>query len=215
MSDTITLKAEIRERVGSKAAAALRNDKTQPRLPVVVYGHGQAPLAVSLNMHEFVEGLHHGHRIFEVELPDGKETLLVKDLQYDHLGKKVIHADLVRVNLNELVTVQVPIELRGTAQGTTEGGMLEEALDHLEIECVVSNIPETVPVIIKDLEVGQSIHAKDVTLPEGAALKTDPEAILVVCHPPKAQVEAEAAEEGESPEGPVVITERAAKEESE
>lgn len=210
MSETITLQAEVRDRVGSRKTAALRK---AGKLPAVVYGHGQEPLSIALDQHEFVEGLHHGHRIFDVTLPEGKATLLLKDLQYDHLGKYVIHVDLIRVNLNERVVVEVPVELRGTAKGTAEGGILDESLDHLEVECVVSNIPELIPVTIKDLGIGQAIHAGDVQLPEGAVLKTDPEAIICICHPPKVAVEEAPAEE--APEGPVVITERAPKEEGE
>lgn len=210
MSESITLKAEIRDRVGSRQSAVLRK---AGKLPAVIYGHGQTPISISLDLHEFVEGLHHGHRIFDVALPEGKETLLIKDLQYDHLGKYVIHADLIRVNLNERVTVEVPIEFRGTAKGTTEGGILDENLDRLEVECVVSSIPESFPVVIKDLGVGEAIHARDIELPQGVTLVTDPEAIVCICHAPKAQ--AEEAPEGEAPEGPEIITERAPKAEGE
>ena len=125
MTDTVELKAELRDRAGTKAAARLRREG---KLPAVVYGHGQEPVSIAVDAHDFVEGLHHGHRIFNFVMPTGAQTLLVKDLQYDHLGKDVIHADLVRVNLNERVVVEVPVELRGTAKGTHEGGIVEESL---------------------------------------------------------------------------------------
>lgn len=209
MSDTLSLKAEVRERVGSRQSAALRK---AGKLPAVIYGHGQPPLSIALDRHEFVEGLHHGHRIFSVTLPEGPVTLLIKELQYDYLGKTVTHTDLIRVNLNERVTVEVPIEIRGTAKGTTEGGILDENLTSLKVECIVSRIPESIPVVVKDLGIGQAIHAREVPLPEGVTLVTEPEAIVCICHPPK--VEAEEAPAAEAPEGPEVITERAPKEEA-
>ncbi len=205
MTETFVLQAELREQLGKRRTARLRD---QGRLPAVVYGHGKEAVSITLNGHDFVEGLHHGHRIFEMDLPDGKATVLVKDLQYDHLGKNVIHADLVRVDLSERVVVEVPIELRGTAKGTHDGGMIDQGLDHLEVECMVSRIPEVIPVLIKDLGLGELIHARDVSLPEGVTLQTDPDAMICICHLPKVKAAAE-EEEAEMPEGPEVITERA------
>ena len=100
MLETVVLKAEVRQQVGSKHTVRLRREG---RLPAIIYGHGQEPIAISLNLHDFVEMLHHGHRLFDVKMGKESETLLVKDLQYDHLGKDVIHVDLIRVNLAEMV----------------------------------------------------------------------------------------------------------------
>ncbi len=208
MSDTATLKARIRQQAGSRVAARLRQEG---QLPAVVYGHKQDPVSVTLDVREFLDALHRGHRLFNVDIDGGKETLLVKDVQYDYLGKNIIHVDFMRVNLNEMVTVQVGIELRGTAQGTHDGGIVDEVLTHVDIECKVSEIPEVLAVNIKDLSVGQSIHAGQIELPAGTKLVTDPEAVIVVCHEAKAAISAEALE-GEAPEGaaaePEVITEK-------
>lgn len=184
-------------------------------MPAVVYGHKQDSVSVTLDTREFLEALHNGHRLFTVDIDGAKETLLIKSIQYDYLGKDIIHVDLMRVNLNELVTVEVAIELRGTAQGAQEGGIVDEVLTSVEVECKVSEIPEVLPVIIKDLGVGQSIHAGQIELPAGAKLITDPEAVIVVCHEAKAAIAAEALE-GEAVEGteaePEVITEKKADE---
>jgi len=215
MSDTLTLKAQIRQKAGSKVAACLRQ---QGQMPAIIYGHKQDSISISLPMHEFVEALHHGHRIFEMDVEGKKETLLIKDLQYDYLGKSVIHADLMRVNLSERVSVQVAIELRGTAKGTSDGGIVEEVLSYIEVECKVSQIPEALPVNIKDLEMNGSIHAGQIELPEGFKLITEPDAVVVICHEAKAAA-AEEAVEGEAAEGaptePEVITEKKQDEASE
>jgi large subunit ribosomal protein L25 len=214
MAELMTLTAEIREQKGSKAVRRLR-DRKVGKLPAIVYGHGQEPVCISLNAHDFVEALHHGHRIFEVNLPEGKQTLLVKDLQYDHLGKQVIHADLMRVDLGERVTVEVPLELRGTAKGSHEGGIVDQMLDHLEIECGVMEIPEVIAVSIKELGLNQMIHARDVQLPAGAVLKTNPDALVCLCHLPKVKEAEEAAAPAEGLQEPEVITERKPTEEGE
>ena len=104
MSETVVLKAEVRNEVGSKHAARLRRDG---KLPAAVYGHGVGTVAISLDLHNFTEMLHHGHRLFNVKVGKRSETLLVKDLQYDHLGKDIIHADLARVDLTKRVVQQV------------------------------------------------------------------------------------------------------------
>jgi large subunit ribosomal protein L25 len=213
-TEAMSLKADIRDKAGSHASARLRKDG---KLPAVVYGHKQAPISIAINAHDFVGGLHHGHRLFSVELGGSKETLLLKDVQYDYLGKDIIHADLIRVDLSERVTVQVPLDFRGVAKGTTMGGILEEALTQIEVECGVTEIPDVIGVIIRDLELNAAMHAKDIELPAGCVLKTDPEALVVICHESKAAaaVEAEGEEGAEAASSePEVITERHKEEES-
>ncbi len=209
MAQRAVIKAEIRTTLGTKDASRLRR---KGKLPAIVYGHKKEPVAISFDVHGFVEDLHHGHRLFDTDMGGKTETLLVKDIQYDHLGKNVIHADMVRVNLEETVKVVVPIEMRGTSKGSHEGGIVDEHLDHLEIECKVMEIPEVIPVSVKELSVGDAIHAGDVELPAGAKLVTDPEALLLTCHLVAAAKTTEEVEE-EMPAGPEVITEKPAEEE--
>jgi large subunit ribosomal protein L25 len=205
MAKTLLLKAEIRERTGSKAVQKMRKEG---RIPAIVYGHKQTPVAISLDAHNFVEGLHHGHRLMDVQIDKKKEKIIVKDLQYDYLGKNIIHADLMRVDIKEMVKVTVPIELKGAAaaKGTHEGGIIEEHADHLEIECKATDIPETIAVWVKEVGVGDALHASDVPLPEGVKLISPPETLLVTCHLVAAAKTTEQVEE-EMPTAPEVITE--------
>jgi large subunit ribosomal protein L25 len=197
MEENLLLKAEIREHTGSKWAAKVRK---QGRIPAIVYGHKQEPVAVSLDAHNFIEGLHHGHRVMDVQIGKKKATMMVKDLQYDYLGRDIIHVDLVRVDASEMVKVAVPLELKGTAQGTHEGGIIEEHTDHLEVKCKVTDIPE--------------VHAADVELPEGVELASDPGTLLVTCHLVAAAKTTEVLEE-EVPIAPEVIGEAKEPEEEE
>jgi large subunit ribosomal protein L25 len=207
MDKTVVLKAEIRLSRGSKDAAGLRK---QGQIPAIIYGHKKEPVAISLDARSFVEELHRGRRLMDIQLGKENEKMLVKEVQYDHLGKEIIHVDLMRVDVTEMVRVAVPIEFKGTAKGAHEGGMVEVHTDRVEVECRVTEIPERITVSIKEMALGDALHAKDLQLPEGVKLISPPELLLATCHlvaETKTTEELEAA----TPAAPEVIT--AAKEE--
>lgn len=203
MDKTLKIKAEIREEKGSKSAAKIRR---QNKIPAIVYGHKKQSIAITLDRHDFTEGTHHGHRLMDVQLGSKKEGVIVKDIQYDHLGKNIIHADLMRVSATERIKVNVPIELKGTAKGTHAGGIIEEHLDSLEIECLVTDIPEMILVHVNDIDIGQNLHAGDIELPEGVKLVTNTGAMVVACHLVAAAKSTEEMEE-EEPSAPEIIGE--------
>lgn len=203
MEKALPLKAEIREHTGSKSAAKVRK---QGRIPAIVYGHKKEPVAISLDVHNLVEGLHHGHRLMDVQIGKKRQKVIVKDLQYDYLGKDIIHVDLMRVDVTETVKVAVPIELKGTAKGAHEGGIITAHTDHLEIECRVTDIPETIVVSVKDMDVGDVLHAGDIELPEEVKLSSSPETLLATCSLVAAAKAVEEVEE-EAPAAPEVIGE--------
>jgi len=206
MTERLLLKAKIRDNVGSKEADKCRK---QGQTPAIVYGHKKEPRAITLNTHDFVEGLHHGHRIMDIKINGNKETVLIKDLQYDPLGKNVIHADMLVVNVTEKVQVAIPIEVKGAPKGTEEGGILQIHIDSLQIECTVTNIPETLTIPVKEVDVGDALHAKDIELPEGTKLVTDPETLVVSCNIVTEAEVAEAEEEiEEEMAAPTVIGEK-------
>jgi large subunit ribosomal protein L25 len=210
MEETLVLKAEKRDQTGTKAAVQVRR---AGRIPGIVYGHKKEPIAISLDAHSLVQSLHHGHRLFDIQIGRKKDKVLLKDLQYDYLGKDIIHIDLIRVDVSESVKVTVPIELKGTAKGTHEGGIVEEHLDHLEIECKVTDIPDTIIVSVKDVGVGDTLVAGDVELPEGINLITSSTQVIATCSLVAAAKSTEELEE-EVPAAPEVIGE-AKEEESE
>lgn len=205
MIEMLSLQAESRERIGSTGAAALRR---KGRIPAIVYGHKQEPTAISLNAHDFIEGLRHGHRLMDVTLNGSAEKMLVKELQYDHLGRTIIHVDMIRVDVTERIKVEVALELKGVPKGTQEGGVLESRMDHLEVECLAVDIPESIVIPIKDLDVSQSIFARDVKLPEGVKLVTGGDVMVVTC---RVLAEAKTTEQivAETPVAPEVIREKA------
>jgi large subunit ribosomal protein L25 len=209
MEKAQVLKAEIRSQHGSKDAARLRK---QGRIPAVVYGHKKDPVSIALDAKSFAEELHRGRRLMNIQLDKGQETTLVKEVQYDYLGKDIIHVDLMRVDITEMVRVTIPIELKGVAKGTHEGGMVEVHSASIEVECRVTEIPERISVSIKEMAIGDSLHAKDLQLPEGVKLISPPELLLATCHV-VAETKTTEELEAEMPVAPEVIT--AAKEEPE
>ncbi len=204
MAKTISLEAQIRAHTGTKSAVAVRR---QGRIPAVVYGHEQQSVAISLDAHDFAEGLHHGVRLMDLSIDGIAEKAIIKALQYDHLGREVIHADLMRVDVTEIIKVVVPLELKGTPKGAQEGGVLTAHVSRLEVQCLAINIPEAIIVPVKDLGVDESIHAGQVQLPEGVTLVTPAEVLVASCsvlQEIKTTEEVEAA----TPAVPEVITEK-------
>ena len=203
MEKSMLLKAEKREQTGTSSAAKMRKSG---RIPAVVYGHKEEPVAISLDAHTLIEGLHHGHRLMDVQIGKKQEKMIVKELQYDHLSRDIIHVDLMRVDVSEKIEVSVPIELKGVAKGTHEGGVITVHTDHLEVECMVTEIPKVIVVNVKEVGVGDTVHASDVELPAGVKLVSDPEILLVTCSV-IAEVKTTEELEAEMPAAPEVITE--------
>jgi len=163
--DAPPLHARKRDRLGSRYCRRVRS---AGRLPAVVYGHKQDPVPVSIDTREAMRMIGKGERVFTLEIEDGeRETVLLKELQYDHLGTNAVHADFARVDLDERVHVSVPIHLVGEAPGLKKSGaVLMHPVTEIEIECAVVNLPEYIEVEVTALDVGESIRVSDVQLPK-------------------------------------------------
>lgn len=178
MSDTTTLlSAQKRERTGSRYAQRVRN---AGGLPAVVYGHKEEPVSITLNAHETIGHISKGEKVFELDIEGTKQHVLLKDLGYDYLGTNIIHADFARVDLNERVHTNAHLRFIGDAQGLkTAGAIMMHPATELELDVLVSNIPDHIDVDVSEMEVGDIIHASDVKLPlETMKLITDPETIV-------------------------------------
>lgn len=211
------LTAKKRERLGSRYSARIRQ---QGGLPAIVYGHQQEPTPISLDARDALSHIAKGEKVFRLQL-DGNgeaETVLLKDVQFDHLGTRIIHCDLARVSLTERVHVTVPVRLLGDAIGLkTAGAILLHPTGELEIECVVTDIPEFIELNIAGLEVGQAITAADVTLPSPSMkLLTDSHAIVaqISVQTTGAEPSAEAAAVEGAAASPEVLTAKKKEEEA-
>lgn len=170
------IKAQPRERLGSRYAARLRD---QGRLPAVIYGHQQDAVHVSVGRDEMVEILHANAHLIELQIDSQTEPCLIKDVQWDSLGARIIHVDLTRVDLTEQVTVEVNLEVYGEpAALQEEGAILEHPLSVIEIQCLATQIPESIRVDVSHLKVDEQITVADLKLPEEVTTTADPETVV-------------------------------------
>src|SRR5882724_12168340 len=129
MAQTAQITAKPRSELGSRANKRLRD---AGMLPGVIYGHKEAVVPITLPRKEVVNHLSHGAHLFDLALDGKSEKVLVKEVQYDHLGISVIHVDFARVSLDERVEVTVPVELKGEPS-TEEGGVVTQVINELEV----------------------------------------------------------------------------------
>lgn len=196
MAQTVALKATQRTGLGSRPNKRLRDSG---QVPAVVYGHKEAVIPVAVPTRELVHHLSRGAHVFSLDVEGKTETVLVKEVQYDHLGSEVLHVDFTRVSLDERVKVTVPLELRGTPKGEADGGVLQQLIASLEIECLVTEIPERIRHNVADMELDSVLHIRDLKLPEGVKLLQSGDLIVATVREvleaaPAEVVEAAAAE---------------------
>lgn len=192
--------AQPRNQLGSRANKRLRDTGM---LPGVIYGHKEAVIPVTLPKKEVVIHLNKGTHLFDLALEGKSEKVLVKEVQYDHLGSEVIHIDFARVSLDEKVEITVPLELKGTPAGEADGGVLQQILSELEIECLVTDIPNVIRANVADMKLNDVLHIKDLVLPAGVKVLQD-EDLIVATVKEVAEEETTEAAEGETAEPEVI-----------
>lgn len=206
------MEVERRATVGSSSTRRLR---AQGRVPAVLYGHSEQVVPLSVDAEALEELLGTESHAVDLKIGDTTERALIKDVQYDTWGDLCQHIDFARVSMDERVTVTVNIETHGTPKEVDSGAVLEHPLMSLEIECRVDNIPNHLVAEVGGMEIGDTIEAGDIPLPEGVTLVTDAQSVVAVLRPPmEVEEEAEeAVEEAEAAE-PELIS-RAKEEEGE
>jgi large subunit ribosomal protein L25 len=176
MATAVTLKVSARTGSGSRAAAKLRK---QGLVPAVVYGHKQDNVSVAVDAKALDTAIRVQHaRVLDLDIDGKTETVLIRELQWDYLGKQMIHVDFERKDRAELVRVTVPVSLRN-APKQTGGGVLDQPFHALHVECPLGNIPDAIPLDITDLTLGHPIHVRDLKLPEGVKVLEAPESVVV------------------------------------
>jgi large subunit ribosomal protein L25 len=166
---------KVRTETGSRANKRLRGSGM---VPGVIYGHKQDVVPITLPKKEVTGHLAHGAHLFGLSIDGKTENVLVKEVQYDHLGMELIHVDFARVDLHEKVKVTVPLELKGTPKGEAEGGVLQQIIAELEIECLVTEIPELIRHNVSELEKDAVLRIKEITIPPGVKVLQDGELIV-------------------------------------
>jgi len=189
----VKLAAETRTEFGKGAARRIRRDS---KVPGVLYGHGSDPLHLTLPGHDLLLALRTPNVLIALDI-DGKtkELAIPKSVQRDPIKGFLEHVDLQLVQRGETVTVEIPVHTEGElAPG---GNLLEHVLNALPVEAEATHIPESVTVSIEGLAAGDSVLAKDITLPKGTKLAVEEDAVVLQV----LAAQAEEAAEGEGAEG--------------
>jgi len=171
------LNVVLRNELGTRAVRRLRKAGV---VPAVLYGHKKECVHLSISNPELRAILRHGGHLVDL-VGDVTEKALIKRVQWDTFTTHVLHLDLTRVSEQEHVTVTVPLELRGEAPGTKQGGIVEHLVYKLEIECPAGAIPEKLTVHLNSLELGDTLTAAAAELPDNVKLVTPPERVVAHC----------------------------------
>jgi len=202
MATTVQLAGEPRDKTGTAEARRLRK---RGRVPGNIYGHGEGSVTISVAEEEITPMIFAGHRLLDVQVNGNSELAILRDVQWDTFGQKILHFDLVRVSRDEKVEMEVAVELRGIAPGVTAGGVMDQHLRGILVKCAAFSIPESIVVTTNELEIGDSIHVRDLEVPDGVEILHGPEElVLQIIEPIEVpEEEEEAAEVG--PAEPEVI----------
>lgn len=172
----VTLKAQQREPGGSPVA---RRTRRAGQMPAVVYGEGSSPSHITVDSATFRRAVESGARVIDLDIEESADTrVLLKDLQYDALGLKLLHADFLRLSANKKIELAVPMDLQGTPKGVQQGGVLTVQSGTVNLRCLPGDIPENVAIDVSELELGSSVKAGDLTLPEKVELADDADQVL-------------------------------------
>jgi large subunit ribosomal protein L25 len=203
-----SLAVQLRTGKGKEEARRLRN---QGLIPAVVYGQREEAIPITLNPQQLTKALRGGAgersliKLTIEGLQDGPitKTVILKEKQVDPLKRTLLHVDLYTIAMDEAIHVSIPVHIEGKAIGVEQGGVLEQVLREIEVECLPGDIPPSINVDVSSLDIGDSIHVSDITLAK-AKIQVDPEQTLVTVVPPTVYeepvveeevVEVEAAEE--------------------
>lgn len=188
-TQTANLTAEARTQLGGRANKRLRESG---KLPAVIYGHKEAVVTIALPKKETEKHIHHGAHLYDLSFDGKSEKVLIKEVQFDHLGIDVIHVDFARVSLDEKVEVTVPLTLKGTPKGEEEGAVLQQIMAELEIECLVTEIPDAIVHDVTEMGKDSVLHIGDLKLPPGVKALADEDQLVATVR----EIEEETAEEG-------------------
>jgi large subunit ribosomal protein L25 len=206
------LHVEKRESLGKRNNRRLRR---AGRLPAILYGHGEEPVSLTLAADKLEASIRHGTKVIDLDGAASGKALL-QDVQWDTFFQNVLHVDLLRVRAGEKVKVDVPVELRGEAPGSRDGGVIEQMVHSLEIEVALDVIPDKLHLNINNLQIGGHLTANDIIdLPPGAEILDDLDVMIVHCVQPAAEEEVEAAEEAGTAEPELIGKGKEEDEESE
>ena len=197
MSKFEKLNVDIRKEHGTPAA---RRARLQNKVPAVVYHSGVEATPLSVDKISLNKALRTGQMIFEVNVEDKNQFVLVKEIQYHPVTDEIIHIDFQKVKEDEKISLEVAIRSTGEAQGVKLGGLLVQMLNSVTIKCKPAEIPEFLEIDVTDMEMNTNLFVKDITLPEDVEMITAEDIAVVSVQEPKEEKEEEVVEAAEMDE---------------
>ncbi|MGI8431977.1 MAG: 50S ribosomal protein L25 [Chthoniobacterales bacterium] len=206
MAKQVKLTATRRSTIGR---SAVRKIKAAGFVPAVIYGAKTEPQALQVTKRDITNILSHAsgeNVLVELEIDgEGSRTALLQEVQHSPLGGDILHVDFHAISMDEMIEADVPLEPTGIPEGVkTFGGLLEQNIRSLEIECLPKDLPDSISVDVSKLNIGDSIHVRDLPLPEGVTTRVQPDLTAFSVVAPTVEVEPVAA--AEAPTAPEVIT---------
>ncbi|MEJ2567309.1 MAG: 50S ribosomal protein L25 [candidate division WOR-3 bacterium] len=211
------MKVKERKETGTRKVKHLRKEGW---IPGVIYGHGEKSKLIMINEDELKNVLHNMHSeatLLNLDYEGKKFQVLMREISRNPLTEKLLHVDFQHIHENEEINVHVILEYQGKPKGVEEGGILNIEHRDLIVRCLPKDIPEKILVDVSNLEIGQSLHIRDLNIPEGVKVEEDPSATVANILSPRKVVEITPVEEEipigeEMAEEPEVITKAEAEE---
>ena len=186
MSKFEKLNVDIRKEHGTSAA---RRTRLQNKVPAVVYHSGVEATPLSVDKISLNKALRTGQMIFEVNVEDKNQFVLVKEIQYHPVTDEIIHIDFQKVKEDEKISLEVAVRSAGEAQGVKLGGLLVQMLNSVTIKCKPAEIPEFLEIDVTEMEMNTNLFVKDITLPEDVEMITAEDIAVVSVQEPKEEKE--------------------------
>ncbi len=214
MTGKTGLTARRRYETGKGVARRLR---AAGQVPAVLYGKDQEPISLTLNAREALHLFHSisvENTIVNVRIDDDKEELetLVREIQMHPFRPDIVHVDFYCIERGVALEVDIPADYVGTAQGVRDGGILEIILHEFRVKCLPADIPEKIEVDVSALDIGDSIHASEISMEGAVELLTDPGQTVCLVSAPRVEEEEEEEEIEEGEEGEEAVEGEAAAE---
>ena len=186
MSKFEKLNVDIRKEHGTSASRRIR---LQNKVPAVVYHSGVEPTPLSVDKISLNKALRTGQMIFEVNVEDKNQFVLVKEIQYHPVTDEIIHIDFQKVKEDEKISLEVSIRSVGESQGVKLGGLLTQMLNSVTVKCRPAEIPEFLEIDVTEMEMNTNLFVKDITLPSDVEMITAEDIAVVSVQEPKQEAE--------------------------
>ena len=200
-----SLKAQTRNSTGKGTGRSLRRDG---RIPAVLYGSGIESISLSISLYDIellFKKINYAQALLNLEIEGEKpfeKTVMIKEIQTDPLSQNFLHMDFYEVDMKRKLTVTVPIVTTGISKGVEAGGVLQIIRRELDVNCLPTEIPEQITIDITDLDIGDSIHVKEIEIDGDVEIPFESNfTIMTVVVPKVVEEEVEEEEEGEEGEG--------------